>query len=120
MKVRKQQCFLAVWKKVFGVHVEAEMIPGGKKKDFTVKKKTGEKTSKRLPRNEKSMRASGDCTAKTNLSEMPTDESDEESKEIALTQNSEPKQRQRMLKARCPAPAISLQLRKIVMNLWVI
>ncbi|XP_068733685.1 M protein, serotype 5-like isoform X2 [Montipora capricornis] len=72
------------------VHVEAEMIPGGKKKDFTVKKKTGKKTSKRLLRNEKSMRASGDCTAKTNVSEMPTDEYDEEFKEIALTPNSEP------------------------------
>lgn len=74
-----------------GVHVEAEMIPGGKKKDFTVKKKTGKKTSKRLPRNEKSMRASGECTAKTHVSEMPTDENDEEFKEIALTPNSEPK-----------------------------
>ena len=29
------------------VHVEAEMIPGGKKKDFTVNKKPGKKTSKR-------------------------------------------------------------------------
>ena len=64
------------------------------------------------------MRAASDCTPKTNVSEMPTDESDEESKEIALTQNSEPKAKN--IKARCPAPAISLQLRKIVMNLWVI
>lgn len=37
------------------------------------------------------MRASGECTAKTHVSEMPTDENDEEFKEIALTPNSEPK-----------------------------
>lgn len=73
----------------FGVYVEVEMIFGGKKKDFIVKKKIGKKISKRFFRNEKLMRVFGECIVKIYVSEMSIDENDEEFKEIVLILNFE-------------------------------